>query len=117
MKLKKLSLRTRIFLAMILLVLLASILISAVAIYQYKEETADYHKDRLLRKEQNIKTHLKRVLNWRQNTWEVKTENVPYIFKEEIYNISDIHNLRTILYDLDGGLLLSSKRDRRLFKC
>lgn len=109
MKLKKLSLRTRIFVAMILLVLLASVLILAVAIFQYKEQSEDYHKGRLERKEQNIRTHLKRVLNGRQNTWEVKTENIPYIFKDEIYNIADIHKLQTNLYDLDGGLLISSK--------
>ncbi|MDG1730097.1 MAG: ATP-binding protein [Algibacter sp.] len=109
MKLKKLSLRTRIFLAMILLVLLASMLISAVAIIQYKEQSEDYHKGRLERKEGSIQTHLKRVLNGRQNTWEVKTENVPLIFKEEIYNIADIHKLQINLYDLEGGLLISSK--------
>ncbi|MEN3323894.1 ATP-binding protein [Mariniflexile soesokkakense] len=109
MKLKKLSLRTRIFLAMILLVLLASVLISAVAIYQYKEQSEDYHKERLERKEENIQTHLKRVLNGRQNTWEVKTENIPIIFKEEVYNIADIHKLQINLYDLEGSLLISSK--------
>ena len=109
MKLKKLSLRTRIFLAMILLVLLASILISAVAIYQYKEQSEDYHKGRLERKEDNIQTHIKRVLNGRENTWEVKTENIPIIFKEEIYSIADIHKLQINLYDLDGTLLISSK--------
>jgi signal transduction histidine kinase len=109
MNLKKLSLRTRIFLAMIFLVLLASILISWVAIYQYKEETHDYHRERLERKEQSVQTHIKRVLNGRQNTWEVKTENVPLIFKEEIYNIADIHKLIINLYDLEGGLLISSK--------
>ncbi|AUP79300.1 sensor histidine kinase [Flavivirga eckloniae] len=111
MKLKKLSLRTRIFLAMILLVLLASILISSVAIYQYKEERQEYHKGRLERKEENIKTHLKRVLNGRQNTWEVKTENIPVIFKEEIYNVADIHKLQINLYDLEGALLISSKSE------
>ncbi|MDP5158509.1 MAG: ATP-binding protein [Flaviramulus sp.] len=109
MNLKKLSLRTRIFLAMIFLVLLASILISAVAIYQYKEQSEDYHKERLERKEENIQTHFRRVLNGRQNTWEVKTENISIIFKEEIYNIADIHKLQINLYDLDGNLLISSK--------
>ncbi|MDN3664788.1 ATP-binding protein [Algibacter miyuki] len=108
MKIKKPSLRTRIFLAMILLVILASILISAVAIYQYQEETRDYHTERLQRKELNTKTHIKRVLNGRQNTWEVKTENIPIIFKEEIYNIADIHKLQIMLYDLEGGLLIAS---------
>ncbi|WOD45205.1 sensor histidine kinase [Hwangdonia lutea] len=109
MKLKKLSLRTRIFLTMILLVLLASILIAGVAIYQYREETKDYHKERLERKEQNIKTHISRVLKSRQNTWEVKTENIPLIFKEEIGNIAEIHRLQINLYDLEGTLLISSK--------
>ena len=83
-------------------------LITSVAIYQYKEETHDYHTERLQRKELNTKTHIKRVLNGRQNTWEVKTENIPLIFKEEIYNIADIHKLQIILYDLDGGLLIAS---------
>ncbi|TWO33908.1 GHKL domain-containing protein [Seonamhaeicola sediminis] len=109
MNLKKLSLRTRIFLAMILLVLMASVLISAVAIYQYKEQSHDYHKARLERKEQNIQTDLKQFLNGRYNTWEVKTENLPYIFKDEIYNIANIHKLQINLYDMDGGLLISSK--------
>ncbi|SFC94843.1 sensor histidine kinase [Algibacter pectinivorans] len=109
MKLKNLSLRTRIFLAMILLVIFASVLISAVAIYQYNEQSKDYHEGRLERKEENVQTHIKRYLNGRQNTWEVKTENVPLIFKDEIYNIADIHKLQINLYDLDGGLLISSK--------
>ena len=111
MKLKKLSLRVRIFIAMIFLVLIASILITAVAVYQYKEETKDYHTQRLERKEQNIKTHISRVLNGRQNTWEVKTENIPFIFKDEIYNIADIHKLEIKLYDLEGSILMSSKND------
>ncbi len=111
MKLRKLSLRTRIFIVMILLVVLASILIVAVAIYQYHEETKDYHKQRLERKELNIKTHIKRVLNGRQNTWEVKTRNIPFIFKDEISNIADIHKLQINLYDLEGNLLITSKAD------
>lgn len=109
MKLKKLALRTRIFIAMILLVIIASVLISAVAIYQYKEQSKDYHEGRLVRKEGSIQTHLKRKLNGRQNTWEVKTENIPFIFKDEIYNVADIHKLQINLYDLEGGLLISSR--------
>ncbi|WP_248724678.1 ATP-binding protein [Seonamhaeicola sp. ML3] len=109
MNLKNLSLRTRIFLAMILLVLMASVLISAVAIYQYKEQSTDYHSNRLKRKEKNIQTHLKRFLNGRYNTWEIKTENLPLIFKDEIYNVANIHRLQINLYDLEGNLLLSSR--------
>ena len=109
MKLKKLSLRTRIFIVMILLVLLASILIAGVAIYQYNEETTDYHKQRLERKEENIKNHIKDVLNARENTWEVKTRNIPLIFKDKISSIAVIHKLQINLYDLEGSLLITSK--------
>ena len=107
MRLKKLSLRVRIFFAMILLVLIASILIAGVTIYQYNEEAIDYHKERLERKETAIISHINKVIQ--KTTWEVKTENVPLIFKEDIYNIADIHSLRINLYDLDGTLLKSSK--------
>jgi two-component system, NtrC family, nitrogen regulation sensor histidine kinase NtrY len=107
MKLKKLSLRTRIFIAMILLVLLASILIVAVAIMQYSEETQDYHAQRLERKEYAIQRHLHNVI--KETSYPVTTEKVPLIFKEEIYRVADVHSLQINLYDLEGTLLISSK--------
>lgn len=110
MKIKKLSLRARIFVAMILLVLLASILIAAVTIYQYNEEAKDYHRERLERKEKAIREHINFILNGRENTYEVKTANIPLIFKDKIFEIDAIHNLQISLYDLEGQLLKSSKR-------
>lgn len=107
MRLQKLSLRVRIFFAMILLVLIASILIAGVTIYQYNEEAIDYHRERLERKETAIISHINKVVQ--KTTWEVVTDNVPMIFKSEIYNIADIHSLRINLYDLDGTLLITSK--------
>ena len=109
MKLKKLSLRLRIFIAMILLVFLSSILIAAVAIYQYNEETQDYHKQRLERKETAIIRSLNFVI--RETTFPVTTENVPFIFKTKIYEVADVHNIQINLYDLEGSLLISSKAD------
>jgi signal transduction histidine kinase len=107
MKLKKLSLRIRIFIAMILLVLLSSILIAAVAIYQYNEETQDYHQQRLDRKEEAVIRSLNFVI--RETTYPVKTEKVPLIFKSKIYEVADVHNIPINLYDLEGSLLISSK--------
>ncbi len=107
MKLKNLSLRVRIFIAMILLVIIASILIAGVTIYQYNEEARDYHKERLERKEENIKEQINYVL--RETTYPITTENIPLIFKDKIYEIASIHKLQINLYDLEGGLLKSSK--------
>jgi two-component system nitrogen regulation sensor histidine kinase NtrY len=107
MNLKRLSLRTRIFIGMILLVLLASVLIAAVAIYQYKEETKDYHQQRLERKEKAIQSHINFVL--KETSYPVTTEAIPLIFKEEIYKIADVHSLQLNLYDLEGSLLKTSR--------
>jgi len=106
MKTKKLSLRVRIFIAMVFLVLLASILIAVVADYQYKEETREYHEKRLERKERSIKRHLDFVI--RETSWLVETEKIPLIFKDEIHKVADVHNLQVNLYDLQGELLKSS---------
>ena len=108
MKLQKLSLRLRIFIAMILLVLLASILIAAVTIYQYNEEAQDYHKDRLERKEAAIRKSIDLVIK-EKTTYPVTTEYIPLIFKKEIFDIANIHGLQINLYDLEGQLLKSSK--------
>ncbi|MBV7270118.1 sensor histidine kinase [Winogradskyella luteola] len=109
MKIKRLSLRARIFVAMILLVLLASILIAAVTIYQYNEEARDYHRQRLERKEKAIRKSINLVIR-EKTTYPVTTENIPLIFKEEIFDIDAVHNLQVNLYDLEGQLLISSKR-------
>ena len=103
---KKLTLRARIFIAMVLLVVLASVLIAVVSIFQYNEESQDYHKNRLERKEQNIQEHINFVL--RETTYEIKTERIPLIFKEKIYEIASIHKMQLNLYDLEGNLLKSS---------
>src|SRR5690606_18283051 len=82
-------------------------LIAGVTIYQYNEEARDYHKERLERKEENIRRNIDFVI--RETTYPVATEKIPLIFKEEIFKISDIHQLEINLYDLEGDLLKSSK--------
>ncbi|HRV53924.1 MAG: ATP-binding protein [Flavobacteriaceae bacterium] len=92
---------------MIALVLLASILIALVSIFQYREEAKDYDQQRLDRKEKNVRAHINFII--KQTSYPVTTENLPLIFKDEIYKIADIHNLQINFYDLEGGLLKSSK--------
>lgn len=108
MKIKRLSLRARIFVAMILLVLLASVLIAVVTIYQYNEEAKDYHKERLERKERAIRRSIEFAL--RETTYPVTSENIPLIFKDVIFDIDAVHSQKIMIYDLEGQLLKSSKR-------
>ena len=109
MKLFQLSLRTRIFISMILLVLVASILIAGVTVYQYKADNAIYQQKRLERKEEAVKQNIDFVL--KSTTYPVTTQNLPFIFKErnKIYELSQVHNLAINIYDLNGNLLIKSK--------
>jgi len=107
MKIKHLSLRIRIFLAMILLILMASILIAAVTIYQYKEQTKEYNQGRLDRKEESVKASINYWFS-NGNTFPLIPENLPHIFKDKIFEISDIDNLEINIYYLDGNLAISS---------
>lgn len=104
---KRLSLRSRIFFYMILLVVVASILIAAVTIYQYNEQSNDYHEQRLERKENQILSSINYVL--RKTTYEIKTEYLGLIFKDEIFEIANNLNVGFNLYDLEGSLIKSSK--------
>lgn len=109
MKLLKLSLRTRIFISMTVLVLLASILIAAVTIYQYKEEAEEYHQGRLERKEERIQIAINNVL--KSTTYPVIQKNLPLIFRERqrIYQISEEHSMPINIYGLSGKLLVKSE--------
>jgi len=107
MLVKNLSLRIRLFLAMIILVIIASILIVIVAINQYKEQGRDYNEGRLNRKGNAIKKNVDYVLN--KTTYEVSTKKLPAIFKEKINELSEIHGLPLNIYNLNGEILISSK--------
>lgn len=101
------SFRFRIFLSMLFLLVMTFISIALVTALQYKEEAEDYHKERLLRKENNIKENINYVL--KNTTYPVETDMIPLIFKSKIYEIKDIHNLEIHFYSLDGRLLKSSR--------
>jgi signal transduction histidine kinase len=92
---------------MIFIVVIASLLIAAVTIYQYNEQAEEYHKSRLERKEEAIKSAI---------VYELGTDTIrgfesfflPVILDRKLNEISDIHNLDVNIYDLKGHLLRSS---------
>lgn len=110
MRLLRFSLRTRIFLSMIMLVLLASILIGGITVYQYKQEAQEYHRERLERKEEAIREHIKFVIE--STTYEVSEDNLYLILKErdKIHEISQVHNMPLNIYSLEGDLILKSNQ-------
>jgi nitrogen fixation/metabolism regulation signal transduction histidine kinase len=92
---------------MILLVLLASVLILVVTVYQYDEQTKDYNIQRFERKESITKETIELELK-NKTSYPVSTQNLPKIFQDRIYEISSINKLNITLYDLEGRLLKTS---------
>ncbi|WP_394338022.1 sensor histidine kinase [Flavobacterium alvei] len=106
-KISMLSLRIRIFLSMIVLIIVASILLASISIIQFKNEAKQYHQERLEHKEDAIKENINYVLS--NTTYPLTPSNLALIFKDKIHELSDIHNLEINIYSLDGILLKSSK--------
>ncbi|MBT8307913.1 MAG: two-component sensor histidine kinase, partial [Maribacter sp.] len=73
---------------MILLVLIASVLISGVTIYQYREALKDYHAHRLERKEEQVKQSVRNTL--KNTTYPQTTDKLGLIFQKDIYEIADV---------------------------
>jgi signal transduction histidine kinase len=106
-KIATLSLRTRIFLSMIVVILIASILLATISIIQFNNEAKEYHQERLERKEDAVKEHINYVLS--TTTYPLKGENLDLIFKDKVHELAQIHNIEISIYNLDGKLLKSSK--------
>ncbi|MFS4466402.1 ATP-binding protein [Maribacter sp. 2210JD10-5] len=92
---------------MILLVLLASVLIVGITVYQFQEINNDYHQNRMERKEEQIRQSIDLAIQ--KTTYPVTTENLGLIFKNEIYEIAVVQNMNFNMYSLDGQLIKSSR--------
>lgn len=103
---KKLSLRIRIFLSMIVLILLAYVMIALMTVFQYKEQTKEYNARRFERKEDATRLDIRYELNETKSA--LTTKNLVEIFKTSVYEIASVHKMYVKLYDLEGKLLISS---------
>ncbi|RAV28329.1 sensor histidine kinase [Sinomicrobium soli] len=92
---------------MIVLVLVAFVLIAGVTILQFKQQSEEYHKERLDRKEDQVMASINYAFE--TTTWPATQENLRYIFRDEIYRIADVQNVSFNIYDLEGNLVASSK--------
>ncbi|TDD99899.1 GHKL domain-containing protein [Flavobacterium cellulosilyticum] len=92
---------------MIVLIIVASVLLASISIFQFKNEAKQYHQERLEHKEDAIKENIIYVLS--NTTYPLTPKNLSLIFKDKIHELSDIHNLEINIYSLEGKLLKSSK--------
>ena len=104
-KLKGISLRFRIFIFMILMVVISSILVAILTLIEYNNQSEYYHNERLERKENQLILSLNYVI---QNSSFENASIIKNISDIKIDEISTIQNIEFKLYDLQGNLIKNS---------
>ena len=103
------TLRARIFLSMIAIIVLSSILMASITIFHFKRENEQYHKERLTRKEDAIHASIDYFLQ--QDPMAQSADSITPLFNDKICELADINNLDINIFDLSGQLLITSKPD------
>ena len=103
---RRLSLRTRLFLSMILLVFLACMLILVATYIQYQTEADDYNLFRLDRKEQQIQRQLNYLVD--KHDLEEASDSVWASYVKDLRSITKIHKVEFSIFSLEGDSLFVS---------
>ncbi len=106
---RRLSLQNRVFLAMVWLILMSSVLIALVTIFQYNKQAQEYNTGRLERKENAIRKHINYEMQ--RSSYPIQASYLLPIFKSKITEVSNVHNLEIEIFDLNGNFILSSNKE------
>ena len=104
--LRQISLRTQIFISMILLVFIACLLILGATFFQYKNESKDYNLFRLNRKENQLRSQINYLVD--KNSLINKPNPIWSEFENDFSAIIKIHKVNFSLFDLEGKPLFTS---------
>ena len=102
MRENNISLSSRIFYYMMVFIVVESIMIAGVTLYQFNNQNSEYHEGRLERKENNLLTDLKYEID------KNGINSIDALSNSMVLELADVHNLEFELYSLDGILLKSS---------
>ena len=87
---------------MMVFIVVESIMIAGVTLYQFNNQNSEYHEGRLERKEKNLLTDLKYEIE------KSGINSIDVLSNSMILEVADVHNLEFELYSLEGILLKSS---------
>ena len=102
MRENNISLSSRIFYYMMVFIVVESIMIAGVTLYQFNKQNSEYHEGRLERKESNILTDIKYEID------KGSKNSIKSLSNAMLQEMADVHNIEFELYDLDGILIKSS---------
>ena len=87
---------------MMVFIVVESIMIAGVTLYQFNNQNSEYHEGRLERKEKNLLTDLKYEID------KSGINSIDALSNSMVLEVADVHNLEFELYSLEGILLKSS---------
>ena len=97
---QKFSFRTRLFLVMIALLVVAGLLILGTTSIQYESQRENYHLGRLNRKEAQIQRHIDHLVN--KNNLYNQPDSIWSKMETDFEKINSIHNVQYSLFNLNG---------------
>lgn len=103
----RLSLRMRIFIALVIMILFTIVVVGLVTFFHFQQTTKTYHENRLARKEKTIIETIDYAIT--DFPGETAPYNIKHILEKRIYEFADINDIPISVYDLRGDLLLTSE--------
>lgn len=104
-----LTLRHRIFLSMLLIIIISFLTTGFIYFRHFQKENEVYHQERLKRKELAINEAINYFL--RDQDISEDTDSIVSLFDEKICELADINKLDINIYSLKGRLLIGSNPD------
>lgn len=100
------SLRARIFVSMLFMIIVSFLLTGLISLYHFEEENEEYHQERLKRKEYAIESNIEYFLASHPELQH--TDSLASLFSDKICELSDVHNLDIILFRPSGELIIAN---------
>ncbi|MCC6599689.1 MAG: HAMP domain-containing histidine kinase [Crocinitomicaceae bacterium] len=100
------TLRTRIYLSMLAIILISFLVTGSIAIYDHFEQTEKYNLLRLERKEKSVSASLEYFVH--QHGGSIPIDSVAHLFEDKVCELSDVHSIFIAMYDLRGNYLIST---------
>ena len=97
---KRISFRTRLFIVMIGMLIIAGLMILGTTTIQYESQRENYHLGRLARKEIQIKRHIDYLSN--KHNLSKKSIDLWKEYSSDFEKINTIHNVQYSLFTIDG---------------
>ncbi|NNE54907.1 MAG: hypothetical protein HKN32_02725 [Flavobacteriales bacterium] len=93
---------------MLALILISFIATGVTAFYDFKTQNEAYDQERLVRKEQAVKKSMQYFLESKGGY--IPPDSVAVYFSDKICELSDVHSMDILMFDLRGNLIISAIR-------